>query len=67
MADRFHRAFLRSVRALRDLRRYGPAVVVQGSAQINVAERQVNVNRTSGSAGGDVAGISPVGDLDGMS
>jgi hypothetical protein len=45
MADRFHRLFLRTLRALRDLRRYGPAVVVQGSAQINLAERQVNVAR----------------------
>ena len=67
MADRFNRLFLRSLRALRDLRRYGPAVVVQGSAQINVAQRQVNLNRTSRPVAGDVAGTSPVGDVDGMS
>ena len=67
MADRWQRAFLRDLRALRDLRRYAPAVVVHGSAQINVAERQVNVSRPSGSAGGDMGGMPPVGDLDGMS
>jgi hypothetical protein len=67
MADRFNRLFLRDLRALRDLRRYAPAVVVQGSAQINVAERQVNVNRASGPVSGDVAGMSPVGDLEAMS
>ena len=64
MADRFNRLFLRDLRALRDLRRYAPAVVVQGSAQINVAEQQVNVNRTSGPVGGDVLGMSFRGDLD---
>jgi hypothetical protein len=67
MADRFSRLFLRDLRALRDLRRYAPAVVVQGSAQINVAQRQVNVNRASRPVGGDVAGTSRVRDLDGMS
>ena len=66
MADRFSRLFLRDLRALRDLRRYAPAVVVQGSAQINVAERQVNVNRASDPVSGDVAGLSPGGDLDSM-
>ena len=67
MADRFNRLFLRDLRALRGLRRYAPAVVVQGSAQINVAERQVNVNGTGGTVGGDVLGVSPVEDPDGMS
>ena len=65
MADRFSRLFLRDLRALRDLRRYAPAVVVQGSAQINVAERQVNVNRAAGPMSGDVGDMPPVGDPDG--
>ena len=46
MADRFHRLFLRTLRALRDLRRYAPtSVVVQGVAQVNVANgpQQINV------------------------
>jgi hypothetical protein len=43
MADRFHRMFVRSLRALRDLRRYSPAVVVQNARQVNVGEKQVNV------------------------
>ena len=45
MADRFHRMFLRGIRALRDLRRYAPAVVVQNAGQVNVGGQQVNVVR----------------------
>jgi hypothetical protein len=44
MVDRFNRIFLRTLRALRDLRRW-PAVVVQNACQINVGSRQVNVNQ----------------------
>ena len=40
MADRFSRMFLR---ALRDLRRYAPAVIVQNAGQVNVAGKQINV------------------------
>jgi hypothetical protein len=36
MADRFQRLFLRSLRALRDLRRYAPTVVVGSVGQLNV-------------------------------
>lgn len=43
MADRFNRLFLRTLRALRDLRRYSPTVVVQHAGQVNVASQQVNV------------------------
>jgi hypothetical protein len=43
MVDRFNRMFLRSLRALRDLRRYTPAVVVQNAGQVNVAGQQVNL------------------------
>lgn len=43
MVDRFNRMFLRTLRALRDLRR-GPApVFVQNAGQVNVAQQQVNV------------------------
>ena len=45
MADRFNRIFLRSIRALRDLRRYSPMILVQNAGQVNVAEQQVNVNK----------------------
>ena len=47
MADRFHRLFLRTLRALRDLRRYAPPVVIQTAGQVNVSggHQQVNVNR----------------------
>ncbi len=43
MADRFNRIFLRSIRALRDLRRYSATVIVQNAGNVNVAEQQVNV------------------------
>lgn len=43
MVDRFNRIFLRTLRALRDLRRCGPTVVVQNAAQVNVGEQQINV------------------------
>ncbi len=43
MVDRFHRLFLRTLRALRDYRRHAPQVVVQNAAQVNVASVQQNV------------------------
>lgn len=43
MCGRFNQLFLRTLRELRDLRRYTPAVVVQHAGQINVAGQQVNV------------------------
>ena len=51
MMDRFNRVFLRTLRALCDLRRPGRRVVVQGG-QVNVAERQVNVSTAPPAAGG---------------
>ena len=42
MVDRFNRIAVRTLRALRDLRRYVGPVVVQGG-QVNIAEQQVNV------------------------
>lgn len=45
MAERWQRLFVRAARALRDLRRFGPAVVVNGAAQVNVAAVQQNVTR----------------------
>jgi hypothetical protein len=43
MAERYNRIYLRTLRALRDLRRYTPAVIVQNAGQVNVAGQQVNV------------------------
>lgn len=45
MADRWNRMFLRTLRALRDMRRYAP-IIVQNAGQVNVASeggQQVNV------------------------
>lgn len=46
MADRHNRLFLRTLRQLRDLRRYTPPVIVNNGGQVNVANQQVNVNHT---------------------
>jgi hypothetical protein len=46
MVDRFNRLFARRLRAMRDLRRYTPQVVVQNVGQLNVAGAQVNVAQT---------------------
>jgi hypothetical protein len=43
MVDRFNRIFLRTLRALRDLRRGPQPVVVQNAGQVNVGQQQVNV------------------------
>src|SRR5262245_58367283 len=36
MVDRFNRFFLRTLRQLRDLRRYTPQVTIQNAGQVNV-------------------------------
>ena len=47
MADRFNRLFLRTLRHLRDLRRYNLPVMINNPQQVNIAAdggQQVNVN-----------------------
>ncbi len=44
MADRWQKTFLRTVRALRGLRRYASPIVIQNAGQVNVANQQVNVS-----------------------
>jgi len=43
MIDRFNRMFLRTLRSLRDLRRYNAPVIVQNAGQVNVGGQQINV------------------------
>jgi hypothetical protein len=43
MAERCNRIFLRTLRALCELRRRTPSVVVQNAGQVNVGAQQVNV------------------------
>jgi hypothetical protein len=43
MVNRWNRMFLRNLRALRDMRRYMPPVVVNNPGQVNIAQQQVNV------------------------
>jgi hypothetical protein len=50
MADRYNRTYLRTLRALRDLRRYTPAVIVQNAGQVNVGGQQVNMRNGDGHA-----------------
>jgi len=57
MFERFNRVFLRSLRVLQELRRHGPAVVVQNAGQVNVAQQQVNVNAGNGPAPAPAATI----------
>ena len=48
MADRFNRIFMRTLRQLRDLRRYSP-VTINNPNQVNIATdggQQVNVSNT---------------------
>jgi hypothetical protein len=46
MMDRFNKIFLRSLRALRDLRRYSRPVIVQNAAQVNVGGQHLNVTKS---------------------
>jgi hypothetical protein len=43
LADRFNKMYLRTLRALRDLRRHAPQIVVQNAGQVNVGHQQINV------------------------
>jgi hypothetical protein len=43
MVDRFSKMFLRTLRALRDLRRYATSVVVQNAGQVNIGGPQMSV------------------------
>lgn len=43
MLERINRMSIRTIRALRDLKRFVPSVVVQNAGQVNVGEKQVNV------------------------
>ena len=42
MADRFQRMYMRTLRALRDLRRYSPKIMIHNQGQVNIGEQQVN-------------------------
>jgi hypothetical protein len=50
MADRFRRQYLSALRALRDYRRWGAAVIINNEGQVNFAEggaQQLNVQKKS--------------------
>ncbi len=43
MVFRFQNQFVKLLRALRDLRRHAPSLVIQNAGQVNVGQQQVNV------------------------
>jgi hypothetical protein len=43
MVERFNRIFVRTLRALHDLRRRGPAVIVQNVGQVKIGEQPANL------------------------
>ena len=45
MADRYNRLAVRTLRALRDLRRSGVVVVAHPGSQVNIGQQQVNVSK----------------------
>jgi hypothetical protein len=47
MVERYHRLYLQTLRALQNLRRQGPPVVVRRAGQVNIAAQQ-QVNLTEG-------------------
>jgi hypothetical protein len=48
MVDRYHRILMRTVRNLRDLKRYGPTLTIGSVGQLNVAANQMNANVQKG-------------------
>ncbi len=44
MVDRFNRLFVRTLRAIRDLRRYAPQVTIKHATQVNLASQQINMS-----------------------
>lgn len=46
MVDRFHKLFMRTLRQLRDLRRYTPTVMIQNAGQVNLGNQSQQLNVT---------------------
>lgn len=44
MAESFHRSGMRTLRTLRDLRRYATTVSIQNAGQVSIGEKQVNLS-----------------------
>lgn len=53
MVERFHRLFLRTLRALRDLRRWNVNVVIPNAGQVNIGQQQVNTAQVERAESGD--------------
>ena len=62
MVDRFNRLFTRTLRSLRDLRRYSASVVVQNVGQLNLGQAQVNITKAEAppeTGDGGLVGAAP--------
>jgi len=46
MADRYQRMSMLSLRALRDLRRYTPRIMIHNQGQVNIGQQQANQVKT---------------------
>ena len=44
MVDRLNRIFMRTLRGLRDLRRYGGQIRIESPGQVNIGDKQINVS-----------------------
>jgi hypothetical protein len=43
LIERFNRMYLRTLRALRDLRRYSTSIQINNPGQVNIGEKQINI------------------------
>jgi ribosome-binding protein aMBF1 (putative translation factor) len=53
MVDRFHKMFLRTLRALQELRRHGPTVLLQNVGPVQVGGQQLNTAQPANGRDGD--------------
>lgn len=58
MMDRFDKIYHRNLRSLRDLRRYAPSMVIQGT-QVNIAQHQIIRQDGATASPGETESLSP--------
>ena len=58
MMDRFDKTYHRNLRSLRDLRRWAPSMVIQGT-QVNIAQQQIIRQDGAIASPGEIESLSP--------
>ena len=58
MMDRFDKTYQRNLRSLRDLRRWAPSMVIQGT-QVNIAQHQIIRQDGAAASPGETESLSP--------